>query len=214
MILAVGGHSRNIGKTSVAAAIIRGFPEAGWTAIKITQHGHGICSDAGVPCHCADVPDHPFALDQETAPNASDSGRFLEAGAKRSFWLRTAQNELAYGLPSFREILQSAENVIVESNSLLGFVRADLYIAVLNYSVMDFKDSARRFLDRADALVIVKSERAAPLWSGVSGRVLASAPQFEVSPPAYFSAELEGFLRPYVASGMAASRHVPARSDE
>jgi hypothetical protein len=214
MILAVGGHSRNIGKTSVAAAIIRAFPEAEWTAIKITQHGHGICSDAGVPCHCADVPDHPFALDEETSPTTTDSGRFLAAGARRSFWLRTAQNELAYGLPAFREILEWSANVIVESNSLLGFVRADLYIAVLNYSVMDFKDSAKRFLDWAGALVIVTSEIAAPAWPDVSGRILAKTPKFEVSPPSYFSAALEAFVRPYVASGTAASRHVPARPHE
>jgi hypothetical protein len=104
--------------------------------------------------------------------------------------------------------------VIVESNSLLGFVRADLYLAVLDYSVMDFKDSARRFLDRADALVLVRSEAAAPAWPDVSARIIAKAPKFEVSPTSYFSAELEAFLRPYVASGMAASRHVPARSEE
>ncbi len=44
MLVVVGGNSRNIGKTSVAASIIRGTVELGWTALKITQYGHGRCA--------------------------------------------------------------------------------------------------------------------------------------------------------------------------
>ena len=34
-LVMVGGHSRNIGKTSVVEGIIRGLPEYNWTAAKI-----------------------------------------------------------------------------------------------------------------------------------------------------------------------------------
>ena len=44
MIVVVGGHTRNIGKTSLAAGIVAAFPEMHWTAFKITQFGHGVCS--------------------------------------------------------------------------------------------------------------------------------------------------------------------------
>src|SRR5207245_2118841 len=93
-LVVVGGHSRNIGKTSVAAGLIAALPHYNWTAMKITQHGHGICSAAGEPCGCAVEYDHPYAISEESAPGASDSARFLAAGARRSFWLRTAVGQL------------------------------------------------------------------------------------------------------------------------
>src|SRR5205085_10311048 len=85
----VGGHTRNIGKTSVVEGIIRGLPEMNWTAVKVTQFGHGVCSTSGELCDCA-VAEHAFAI---TAERRSDSGtdtaRFLAAGARRALWVRT-----------------------------------------------------------------------------------------------------------------------------
>ena len=49
----VGGHSRNVGKTSVVAGLIGALREYDWTAVKITQFGHGICSVNGESCGCA-----------------------------------------------------------------------------------------------------------------------------------------------------------------
>jgi hypothetical protein len=40
MVVVVGGHSRNIGKTSVICGIIRALTSWNWTAIKITPHAH------------------------------------------------------------------------------------------------------------------------------------------------------------------------------
>ena len=78
-ILVVGGHTRNIGKTALIVDLIRAFPEAAWTAGKITQFGHGVCSRGGGGCDCA--PDeHTVALDWESDPSTgTDSARFLAA---------------------------------------------------------------------------------------------------------------------------------------
>jgi hypothetical protein len=199
MIIAVGGQTRNVGKTTVVESIIRAFPECNWTAIKITQHGHGVCSEVGVPCHCNDEPEHPFAIDEETEPTSTDSGRFLGAGARKAYWLRTAQGELAYGLPVFREIADAAENLIVESNSLNGFLRPALYLTVVDYSIADFKDSARRLLDRADAVVVVGSAVSEPRWPGVPAAMLEGKPKIHVPRPGFFSPA----LRAYVESALA-----------
>ena len=48
-VIVVGGHSRNIGKTSVVAGLIARLPEFHWTAFKITQYGHGFCTADGKP---------------------------------------------------------------------------------------------------------------------------------------------------------------------
>ena len=75
--------------------LIRRFRQKKWTALKITQYGHGICSHAGEACGCVTEPEHPFALSEEYVAGPTDSGRFLAAGAERSLWLRTPMGELA-----------------------------------------------------------------------------------------------------------------------
>ena len=63
-IVVVGGHSRSVGKTSVVAGLVAAMPERAWTAVKITQYGHGICSADGAPCDCA-TDDHSWAITEE-----------------------------------------------------------------------------------------------------------------------------------------------------
>ena len=59
--IVIGGQTRNIGKTSVVAGLIAALRERQWTAVKITQYGHGICSADGVPCDCATA-DHSWVI--------------------------------------------------------------------------------------------------------------------------------------------------------
>jgi hypothetical protein len=161
-VIVVGGHTRSIGKTQLVCDVIRAFPEENWIAGKITQYGHGVCAKNGENCGCA--PDeHGYAISWEKrADTGTDSSRFLAAGAKRAFWLRTKQGFLAEGLPLLRETLREAvgdhtaepPTLILESNSVLQFVQPSLYFAVMDASREDFKDSARIVLDRADALVL------------------------------------------------------------
>jgi len=207
MLVVVGGHSRNIGKTSVVAGLIAALPEARWSAVKITQHGHGICSAAGEPCDCAIEYDHPFAISQEREPTSTDSGRFLAAGAERAYWLRTPVGQLGHAMPELRRILETSANAIFESNSVLNFLRPDLYLSVLDFSVADLKDSARKFLDRADAFVVVESGAGMPPWAGVPSRWFFQKPRFDARPPRYVSGELAEFVRQ--AAGKAASTQVP-----
>src|SRR5215467_15379798 len=153
-LVVVGGNSRSVGKTSVVAGLIAALPEFEWTAIKITQYGHGICSANGEACDCA-TSDHSWAISEEhDRSGESDTSRFLVAGAARVFWVRTEQGHLAEAMPSLRQRLEGARNVIIESNSVLKFLRPDLYLTVLDPATADFKASAREFLDRADAVIL------------------------------------------------------------
>jgi molybdopterin-guanine dinucleotide biosynthesis protein len=162
-LIVVGGHTRSIGKTQLVCDMIRAFPRTEWIAGKITQYGHGVCAQNGENCDCAPT-EHACALDWETHEDTgTDSARFLEAGAKRSFWLRTKQGYLAEGLPLLRQALREIAKegndtqnraVIVESNSLMQFVKPSLYFAVIDPRKDDFKESAQRAVDRAHALVM------------------------------------------------------------
>jgi hypothetical protein len=188
-LVVVGGHTRNIGKTQLVCDVIRAFPKVRWIAGKITQYGHGVCAQNGENCDCAPT-EHVCALDWETQPDTgTDSARFLAAGAMRSFWLRTKQGYLAEGLPLLRESLgkiaaeiapEPRTALIVESNSVLQFLKPSLYFAVINPDKEDFKASAQMALDRANALVLRGGAGSdappAPLWMKLPTKLLREKP--------------------------------------
>jgi hypothetical protein len=206
-IVVVGGHTRSIGKTQLVCDIIAALPDAHWIAGKITQYGHGVCAQNGHDCDCA--PDeHVCAISWEYGANTgTDSSRFLAAGAPRSFWLRTKQGFLAEGMPLFRSALDEVANslgprhavpgtrrplneftpinVILESNTLLQFLKPDLFLMVLHPGKSDFKDSAQLQLDRASAFVFRESlppggraDSAAASWDKIPLQLLGAKPQF------------------------------------
>jgi len=193
-VIVIGGHTRNIGKTSVVAALIAAMPDKCWTAIKITQFGHGICSANGEPCDC-ETADHTIAVSEERNPTSgTDSGRYLAAGAARSLWVRTRQGQLAEAMPRIRAEIARSENVLIESNSILRFLQPDLYATVLNPEVADFKTSSLRYLDRADALLLPSTDLRHPHWQNVSLKLIEGIPRFQISPPAYFSPEFASLV--------------------
>ncbi|HXK03005.1 MAG TPA: hypothetical protein VMS37_11430 [Verrucomicrobiae bacterium] len=197
MLVVVGGHSRNIGKTSVVAGLIRKLRDRRWVAMKITQYGHGVCEHhtGAASCGCEPESGEPFALSEEFEPGKTDSGRFLAAGAERSFWLRAPAGELPRAAELVHKILRQGENVIVESNSVVELVRPDVFLMVMDFSCGDFKSSSLRFMDRADAFLVIDRGINAPLWAGVAQGVWDQKPQFLVKPPRYVTAEVVEFVK-------------------
>ena len=192
-VIVVGGHTRSIGKTQLVCDLIAAFPEASWIAGKITQYGHGVCAQNGENCDCA--PDeHSCAISWEkSADTGTDSSRFLAAGAQRSFWLRTKQGFLAEGMPLLRAALRDVQvpsngepaNLILESNTLLQFLKPSLYLMVLHPAKADFKESAQLQINRASAVVLreplpveARAAEHAAAWSGIPVQLLRDKPQF------------------------------------
>jgi molybdopterin-guanine dinucleotide biosynthesis protein len=193
-IVVVGGQTRNIGKTSVVAGLIRALPEMQWTAFKITHHWHGTdLTDARK--------EEPSLAIREERDGASgtDSARYLEAGAARSFWVRIRQGQLAEAMPrlrtEFERVHTANQNVIIESNSILEFLQPDIYLSVLDPATADFKESALRYLDRADAVLLAADEVGRPEWKAVSLKLIEGTPRFRMQPPEYVTVEIAGFVR-------------------
>lgn len=157
MLVGIGGHGRNVGKTSVIVGLIRSLAEVRWTAVKLSPHRHKPKPGPG-----------------------TDTARFLEAGAVHSYLLADP-SELG-------PILESGANVIVESNQVVDFVKPDLFLMVLDFSVAEFKESARRYMAFADGYIIIDR------GTGQMGAP-ERKPQFPVRPPEYTSRELTEFVR-------------------
>lgn len=188
-LIVVGGHTRSIGKTQLVCDVLRAFPGTEWVAGKVTQYGHGVCAQNGADCDCAPT-EHACALSWETRPDTgTDSSRFLAAGAKHSFWLRTKQGYLAEGIPLLRTALSEVaaaretdthQALIVESNSLMQFVKPSLYFAVIDPLKDDFKQSAQIALDRASVLVmrgeVQQDASPARLWMKLPAQFLREKP--------------------------------------
>ena len=194
MLVVVGGHSRNIGKTSVVAGIIHALPQWNWTAMKITQFGHGICSSLGEPCDCSLETRCSYSIAQEQCPSRSDTGRFVAAGARESYWVRTAIGQLVHAVPAVREICAASQNLIIESNSIVEFLRPDVYLVVLDVAQPDFKASSRRFLNRADACVVIDRDGRTPTWNGIASADWRLKPQFLIHPPEYVTPSLAAWV--------------------
>lgn len=186
-VIVVGGHTRSIGKTQLVCDLITALPETKFLAGKITQYGHGVCAQNGEHCGCA--PDeHSSAFDWELdAASGTDSSRFLAAGAQRAFWLRTKQGYLAEGMPLLRQAFAElstqnpvpAVNVLIESNSLLQFLKPALYVTVLDPGKDDFKPTAQSLLDRSDVFLLRDEfPSAASPWPQISSKLLQGKPSF------------------------------------
>jgi hypothetical protein len=208
-LVLVGGHSRNVGKTSVVAGLIRALPEYPWTAVKITQYGHGVCSVNGEDCGCAPT-EHPFSLDEEhERTTGTDTARFLDAGARRSLWLRTKQDRLFVAWPALQEEIERDAFVIVESNSLRRFLKPTVYLQVLDPRQSDFKVSAQHFFDLADAYVFVAAPSSGPhsepperwLHLSLSRELARGKPCFRVSrEEGYLNDDVIAFVRERIGS--------------
>jgi hypothetical protein len=209
-IIVVGGHSRSVGKTSVVAGLIAALSERDWTAVKITQFGHGICSVNGKSCACA-VDEHTIAISEERDRSGeSDSSRFLVAGARRSLWVRTKQGRLGEAMPALHNRLDGAGDIIIESNSVMKFLKPDLYLAILDGANPDFKASAREYLGLADAIILHRGNSPDAKWKDVSLESLQSKQLFTITPPDYVTPELVAWIREQLDSSSAEPADIKA----
>lgn len=164
-LIVVGGHSRHVGKTTVVAAALTALRPANWVAIKISSHSHG--SGSG--------------LVEETDPHSgSPSARYLQAGALRAFLLRAPDERMIDASDTVRDLIQSGQDVIAESNRLVACFRPDLVLFATSPSISDWKPSANLCLEAADAVVVSGEGNWLESAPASLDRALLSVPQFRM----------------------------------
>jgi hypothetical protein len=152
-LLVVGGQRRKVGKSALVVDLIKAFPEHTWTAIKITPYAESGCPVKGTRCGCRPG-EHTFAIRNEKARGrATDTSRFLAAGAEKVFWVQTKRGRVKDALAQLALLLGDAENVIVESNAIVRHWRPDLFLLVLDPTEVESKSSALAVRRLADAFV-------------------------------------------------------------
>jgi hypothetical protein len=96
-------------------------------------------------------------------------------------------------MPRIRRELETTENALIESNSILRFLRPELYLSVLDPGVEDFKKSAKLYLDRADAILVPDGTVGRPVWKGISLKLIDGTPILSMRPPEYVTDEILEF---------------------
>lgn len=133
MRIVVGGETRKVGKTTVVCRIVAAFPEAGWTAVKITPHAHG-------------TQGAEWTLTEEGS--AGDTLRYRDAGAKRTLlYSGDVGSGPGKGLEALLEELGESRNWIVETTSAASMIPHDLAILVEAAEGAEVKESAGGFPD-------------------------------------------------------------------
>jgi hypothetical protein len=162
-LLVVGGQCRKVGKTALCVDLIRTMNDLPWTAVKITPHTESGCPVRGPACGCSPW-EHTFIIREESSQSSGkDTCRYLRAGAKRAFWVKTKAGCLADALDELKGLLGDAQCVLIESDAIARFWRPELFLMVLDPRKADFKPSALGQLRSADLFLL-----RAPLATGVS----------------------------------------------
>jgi hypothetical protein len=153
-IVAVSGFSSEVGKTTLMCDLLRAFP--GWEAIKVTRGHYRSCGRDPHACCVSDLlSDEPVirsGRDQNYAV-AKDTGRYWDAGAANVHWVIVTDEQVERGIKEAVDGV-AAPGVLIEGNSILEFIQADLVLMVSRASGGKIKGSARQALVHASAIYL------------------------------------------------------------
>ena len=182
-IIVVGGSNKSVGKTSLICGIIAAFPELRWTGVKITSHRYGQIEPVW----------EEHAVKGRQAGEASDTSRFLGAGAHKAYLVTALDSVLPWR--EMQAAFGRSRHVVFESNRIAKELRADLRLAVTSGAETGFKLSFIPFLNEADAVI------APPGADVMLPRKRGEIPVFRWSSPNEVSPELKEWLRGHLSKG-------------
>src|SRR6266849_6419739 len=125
-VVAVSGFSSNVGKTTLVCELLRQLP--GWEAIKLTRGHYRSCGRDPAGCCVSDLlREEPVVRSGREAnyQAGKDTGHFWDAGASNVHWVIVKDDQVKRGINEALARVE-ADGVIVEGNSFLEYVNADL----------------------------------------------------------------------------------------
>ncbi len=153
-IVAVSGLSSNTGKTTLVCELLSRLP--GWEAIKLTRGHYRSCGKDPQGCCVSDLlRDEPLIRSgrEGNYEVGKDTGRFWDSGAANVHWVIVGEDQVEDGINQALSRVRAA-GVVVEGNSFLDYIAADFAIMCARAGENKMKTSARRTLEKADALYL------------------------------------------------------------
>jgi molybdopterin-guanine dinucleotide biosynthesis protein len=168
-VVAVSGFSSNVGKTTLVCELLHRLP--GWEAIKLTRGHYRSCGRDPEGCCVSDLIRAEPVIRSGREANyeaGKDTGRFWDAGASNVHWVIVTDDQVERGIKEALARVKT-EGVLVEGNSLLDYVAADLAVICARADGGNVKPSARRALLKSDVLYL----------SSIDADGIATRKQFE-----------------------------------
>jgi hypothetical protein len=153
-IVAISGFSSEVGKTTLMCDLLRAFPL--WEAIKVTRGHYRSCGKDPNACCVSDLlGDEPVIRSgrEQNYALGKDTGRYWDAGATNVHWVIVTEAQVEQGIKQAVERVV-APGVLIEGNSILGFIEADFVLMVSRASGGKIKGSARRTLSHSSAIYL------------------------------------------------------------
>lgn len=160
-IIAVSGFSSNVGKTTLVCELLRQLP--GWEAIKLTRGHYRSCGRDPAGCCVSDLlRNEPVIRSgrESNYENGKDTARFWDAGAANVHWVIVKDDQVEQGIEQAISRVE-ADGVVVEGNSFLEYLAADLTIMCTRAEGGTIKSSARSALVKSDFLYLSSLEGSA-----------------------------------------------------
>jgi len=138
-MLLLGSESRHAGKTSFACAVIAAFaPRHAVVGVKVTP---GRTDD--------------YIISEELlVGEGTDTQRLLEAGAEKSYWLRTSPACLAHAAAELLDAIGDTALIVAESTGLRAVVEPGVFLMFRRDGEADVKASARAVRQYAARVVV------------------------------------------------------------
>jgi len=149
----IGAAARKTGKTAFACRVIGNLaPRVAVIGIKITPaHEDEPCpkdGDGGGECREFDG---PFRITEAASPSsATDTGRMLQAGASRAFWLQVRREHLREAVETLFAGIPEGACIVAEGNSVRTVLEPGLFVLLREKANPETKPSFREALPQAD----------------------------------------------------------------
>src|SRR5664279_849664 len=146
-IIGIGGAHSAVGKTSLAAAIIR----------HLSQHpaypfGKKPCLGAvkytKTELYASLIEDEAVIKQED-----KDTARLSTAGAEKVLWVKSPREELEEPLSLALSKLADLDGIVIEGNSAIEFAKPDIVIFIFGESKESTKPSAAKLIRQADIVI-------------------------------------------------------------
>lgn len=154
IIVAVGGFTSEVGKTTLMCDLLRAFP--GWEAIKTTRGHYRSCGkDPQVCCVSHLLEDRPVVRSghELTYTSGKDTGRYWDAGAANVHWVIATDGQVEEGIKNAVGRVE-AKGVFIEGNSFTKFIWPDYFVMVVRPDDLKIKATARSAVTRVSAFYL------------------------------------------------------------
>lgn len=150
-IIAVGGFTSEVGKTTLLCDLLRAFP--GWEAIKTTRGHYRSCGKDPHTCCVSDLLETEPVIRsgrELTYSPGKDTGRYWDAGAVNVHWVIATDEQVAAGIKNAVGRVK-ANGVFIEGNSFTEYIDTDFFVMVARPDDLRIKKTARSALSRVSA---------------------------------------------------------------